>query len=170
MPYRCANCGRAGNWAYCAYCAKPMVEIPVLPIPRPIRVNLRKVAIYQKCILACIVTEISVLIVVAILAGVIDLPAPLQPLFGPSFLLVITAIQVVCGVFVLIMALKVYPDETGIVLGVVGIVSLAVGTIFPCAGVCIMFVINTKATALLRESGVRVGWLGANLSELPPEA
>jgi hypothetical protein len=39
-------------------------------------------------------------------------------------------------------------------------------TIIPLVGLIVLLVINSKATSALRASGVRVGFLGANLSDL----
>lgn len=46
----------------------------------------------------------------------------------------------------------------GIVLGIL--------TLIPCIGLIVLLVINGKATGVLRENGIGVGLLGANLSKL----
>lgn len=61
-------------------------------------------------------------------------------------------------VFVFMLATKLYGQSTGIVYGVL--------TLIPCVGLIVLLIINQKATTVLKENGVRVGLLGAKLSDL----
>jgi hypothetical protein len=47
----------------------------------------------------------------------------------------------------------------GVVLGIL--------TLIPCVGLIVLLIINSKATGILKKNGVRVGLLGAKMSDLP---
>jgi hypothetical protein len=61
-------------------------------------------------------------------------------------------------VFVFLLAMKVYGVPIGILLGILAMV--------PCLGLLVLLMINGKATRVLRHNGIRIGFMGANLSEL----
>jgi hypothetical protein len=68
-------------------------------------------------------------------------------------------VAITATVFVFMMAIKVYGTGTGIVLGLL--------VIIPLVGLITLLIINSKATAILKENDIRVGLLGARMSDLP---
>ncbi len=112
------------------------------------RADLRKVAQYQKAILVCI------LVYLLAVFGQFLLPPQLRPLLGVGVIIV----GLVSTVFVFMLALKVYSTGTGIILGILALV--------PCLGLIILLVINSKATKILTQNGIKVGLLGANVSNI----
>ena len=61
-------------------------------------------------------------------------------------------------VFVFMLAMKLYSTGMGIFLGILSLI--------PCLGLLILLMVNSKATTALKESGIKVGFLGAKLSDL----
>jgi hypothetical protein len=82
------------------------------------------------------------------------LPPPVNVLFAVAAF----GVAVVASVFVFQLAMHLYGRATGIVLGVL--------TLIPVLGIITLLVLNAKATSTLRQHGVKVGLLGADLSEL----
>lgn len=110
--------------------------------------ELRSIAIYQKGIIVCI------LVYLASVAVSLGVPEQIRP---------ILALPMLCAaiggfVFVLLAAMKVYNTGVGILLGLL--------TLIPCIGLLILLLVNAKATAVLRENDVPVGFFGARLSDL----
>jgi hypothetical protein len=114
------------------------------------RGDLRTIAIYQKVILICILLYIALVFVQ------FAIPQELRPVV---LLPIALPLLLASAVFVFLLATKVYGTALGIVLGIL--------TLIPCIGLIALLVINGKATATLKSHGVRVGLLGANLSEIP---
>lgn len=112
------------------------------------RADLRKVAQYQKAILVCI------LVYLLAVFGQFLLPPQLRPLLA----LGVIVVGLVSTVFVFMLALKIYSTGTGIILGILVLV--------PCLGLIILLIINSKATKILTQNGIKVGLLGANASEI----
>ena len=113
------------------------------------REDLRAVARYQKGIIICILLYFLFMILAAVL------PPALSWVSG----LAILVIGLTSAVFVFLLAIKTSGVGSGILLGI--------GTFFPCLGLIVLLVINGKATSILKANGIRVGFLGANLSEIP---
>ena len=112
------------------------------------RADLRSVAVYQKCILVCILINLSLIV------GQLALPPEYRLLAAiPS---VITSI--VSTVFVFLLAIKVYSVVQGVIFGILAFV--------PCLGLIVLLIINSKATKILKDNGIKVGLLGANLSKI----
>ena len=65
---------------------------------------------------------------------------------------------VTASVFVFLLATKLYNLGWGIAMGVL--------TFIPCVGLITLLIINSKATATLKSKGIKVGLLGAKLSDL----
>ena len=61
-------------------------------------------------------------------------------------------------VFVFLLAIKVYSPVVGILFAIL--------TLVPCVGLLMLLLINGKATRILKQNGIRVGLMGANLSEV----
>ena len=109
--------------------------------------DVRAVAVYQKGILVCILVNILAVI------GQFVLPAS----FGFVPTTGIIGAGLVGVVLVFLLAVKVYGVLIGVLLGLL--------TFLPCLGLLVLLIVNSKATAVLRQNGHRVGLLGANLSE-----
>jgi len=105
---------------------------------------LRSVATYQKGILICILIYI---------AGIIGIPV-----IGPFAAPVVGVASLVGAVFVFLLAFRIFGGFVGFVLGVL--------TLIPCIGLIALLVVNGKATSVLRQHGIKVGLLGANLSNV----
>lgn len=112
------------------------------------REDLKAVATYQKGILVCIL--IYLIAVICQFA----IPADLRPLLG----LGVVGVGVVGTVFVFLLAIKVYSTGMGVLLGIL--------TLIPCIGLVVLLIVNGKATAILKENGIKVGLLGADLSQI----
>jgi hypothetical protein len=112
------------------------------------REELRQVATYQKGVLLCILIQL-----VAIVA---------QVFVPPEIRLLVSLASLVVGlaatVFVFLLAIKVYSTGLGVLLGIL--------TLIPCVGLLMLLFVNGKATSVLKQNGIRVGLLGANLSEV----
>jgi hypothetical protein len=112
------------------------------------REDLRTIARFQKGILVCIL--IYLIAVIAQFA----LPPELR-----IFMAVGVMVFALAGaVFVFLLAIKVYGVGLGILLGVL---SMA-----PCLGLIVLFLVNGKATNVLRQNGIKVGLMGANISSI----
>lgn len=109
---------------------------------------MRSVAKYQKGILVCILIQL-----IAVICQ-FGSPVELRPIFGVCVLVV----GLVGTVFVFLLATKVYSTGTGVLLAIL--------TLIPCVGLVVLLVVNGKATGILKQNGVRVGLLGANLSQI----
>jgi len=126
----------------------PATEAQVVGIRSGKREDLRSVAVYQKGVLICILIYLLAVIFQFVV------PAEFRLVVG----LVALACSLVATVFVFLLALKVYGAAVGILLGIL--------TLVPCIGLIVLLVVNGKATAILRQNGLKVGLLGANLSEI----
>jgi hypothetical protein len=126
----------------------PRSEPQVTGINSGLREDLRSVAKYQKGILVCILIYL-----VAVVCQFL-LPDQLRIFLGLGVLLV----GLVGTVFVFLLAVKVYSPGVGILLGIL--------TLIPCVGLIALLVVNGKATNVLTQNGIKVGLLGANLSEI----
>lgn len=113
------------------------------------RVDVREVAVRQKGIIYCLLANIT--FVIASFA----VPPEMQLIFAVLAL----AAQVTAAVFVFMLAIHLYGTGTGILLGIL--------TLIPCIGLIILLIVNGKATTVLRQNGVHVGFLGASLSQIP---
>lgn len=127
----------------------PSLESHVVGVKSGSREDLKLVAKYQKGILVCI------LIYLVAVFGQFAIP----PEFRPLVALGVLAVALTGTVFVFLLAIKVYSTGVGILLGIL--------TLAPCLGLIVLLMVNGKATAILRQNGIRVGLLGADLSQLP---
>jgi hypothetical protein len=119
------------------------------------RDRLREVAMAQKIIILCILLNLATIPIRLVLDNV----APEMQLVGwlilGSYYL---AVAILATVFVFKLALTIYSSGTGVLLGIL--------TLIPCIGLIVLLVINSKATGILQKHGVRVGLLGARMSDL----
>ena len=126
----------------------PSAEPQVVGVKSGSREDLRSVAKYQKGILVCI------LIYVIAMIGQFAVPDEMGFIIGFGILVV----GLVGTVFVFLLAIKVYSTGVGVLLGIL--------TLVPCIGLIVLLVVNGKATAVLKQNGIKVGLLGANLSQI----
>lgn len=113
------------------------------------RDDLRSVAKYQKGII------LSILVYLIAVIGQFALPVDLRPLVAIAALLA----GLVGAVFVFLLAMKTYGTGTGILLGIL--------TLAPCLGLIVLLMVNSKATNILKQNGIKVGLLGANVAQIP---
>jgi hypothetical protein len=65
---------------------------------------------------------------------------------------------VVSGVFICLVEMKLSGVVVGVVVGLL--------TVVPCVGLLLVLIVNTRATSALQSNRVRVGLLGARMSDL----
>ena len=126
----------------------PSAEPQVVGVKSGSREDLRSVAKYQKGILVCI------LIYVIAMIGRFAVPEEARTIIGLGVL----GVGLVGTVFVFLLAIKVYNIWVGVLLGILALV--------PCIGLLVLLVVNGKATSVLKQNGIKVGLLGANLSQI----
>ena len=110
--------------------------------------QLRRIAIYQKAILCCLVIYAAA-VVGALLSG-----DPFVLILPP----LVIADVVVAAILVFLLSIEVYGVFLGITMGLF--------TMIPCLGLFILALTNGKASALLRRNKLRVGLFGTSLSEI----
>jgi hypothetical protein len=121
------------------------------------REDLRKVARCQKALLLCILANV-LLLVAAIFVGQGMSPGSTQQ---SLFTLVFGAYCVTAilqAIFLALLARHVYNLAIGIVLGLFAL--------FMGLGLLILLMVNQKATKVLQDNGIRVGLLGADISQI----
>jgi hypothetical protein len=123
-------------------------EAPSIRKDRLAGEDLRQIAIYQKGILVCILAYI---IVAA--SGMFVAPE-IRLIIGVAGL----TISITATVFVFLLATQVYSAGQGVLLGLL--------TLIPCVGLLVLLIINSKATGILQANGIRVGLLGAKMSDV----
>lgn len=148
----------------CVRCGDPVqvgrpVEVPDQPLhsrPRWIktrgrRIDLRKVALYQKIVLICIACSFAIFFCHFVV-----------PPMGHGLVLVCSvAIGIFDSFFVFRLAFELFGTAVGVVLGVL--------TLIPCFGYLILLGVEGQATRVLKANGYRVGLFGASLSQFPDE-
>lgn len=127
----------------------PFAPSPAIGVKSGQLADLQAVARYQKGVMVCI------LLYFCCLAGAAAVPQEFAFLFG----LAILAVIVTGAACVVLLALKVYGALQGILMGVIALV--------PCFGLLPLLLINAKATQVLRQNGVHVGFFGADARSLP---
>ena len=115
---------------------------------RESREDLKSIATFQKGILVCILLYLMAVI------GQFALPVEARLFLGLGVL----AVGVVATVFVFLLALKIYSTAVGVTLGIL--------TLIPCVGLIVLLIVNGKATGILKANGIKVGLIGAKLSEI----
>jgi hypothetical protein len=126
----------------------PMADLVAVGVLSGKREDVRSVAQYQKGILICILIYL-----IAVVCQFL-IPQEIFALLAAGVLVV----AVVGTVFVFLLATKVYSTSVGILLGIL--------TLIPCVGLLVLLIVNGKATNILRQNGIRVGLLGARLSDI----
>lgn len=143
---------------------------PEPPMPRrrfrrthPIS-DLRQIAWLQKFLILVLIGQLFLWLgFIAVMVLGLDTPGeddiPLQLTLGLSVVMGLAG-----AVLVILIGVKVSGPATGVLLGIL--------TAIPCLGLLMLLIVNTQATGLLQRNGVRVGLLGARLTdiaELPEE-
>ncbi len=113
--------------------------------------NLRDIAGKQRAIILCILANIGVL------CSQFMAPPAVRPLIALLFL----GVGITATIFVFMLALTMYSTGVGIVLGIL--------TIIPYVGLLPLLIVNGKATGILRHHGIKVGLMGAKMSQLGPK-
>ncbi|MHB1037970.1 MAG: hypothetical protein ACYC35_26375 [Pirellulales bacterium] len=126
----------------------PRADVGVSGIRSGRREDLRSIASYQKGILVCILVYLVTVI------GQFVLPEGIWLFVA----LGVFAVGIAGTVFVFLLAMKVYSTGVGILLGILSFI--------PCVGLLVLLAVNGKATTILRANGIRVGLLGARLSDI----
>jgi len=126
----------------------PPIDAEVVGVRSGNREDLRSVALYQKGILVCILIYLIWIVVRFVV------PPELAMILSAGVLVV----GIVGTVFVFLLAIKVYSTALGILLGIL--------TLIPCLGLIVLLIVNGKATGVLRQNGIRVGLMGARLSDI----
>jgi hypothetical protein len=114
------------------------------------REDLRSVAKYQRGILICILLQGLLFAMRYVVAHNLAL---MLLLLGTAL-----CVWIAGAVFVFLLAMKVFGQGLGIVFGILALV--------PCAGLIVLLVVNLKATSILKDNGIRVGLLGADVSSI----
>ena len=113
------------------------------------RNDLREIAVRQRAIMLCILAYIALVVLQ------FAIPPEMRIFLGIAVL----AVGITAAVFVFMLALALYNTASGILLGIL--------TLVPLLGLFILLVINQKATTILKSHGIKVGLLGANMSQVP---
>ena len=112
------------------------------------RDDLLSVAKNQKGILVCILIQLVAMV------GQFALPPGVRLFLGLAVLI----IGLVGAIFVFMLAIKVYGTAVGILLGFLSFI--------PCIGLIVLLIVNGKATGILKQNGIKVGLMGANISAI----
>lgn len=115
---------------------------------KTVQQDVKTIAKHQKALIICILIQIAAFCVQ------LGVPPQLRPIVSLAYLVTSLA----ATVFVFMLAMKLYSTGMGIFLGILSLI--------PCLGLLILLMVNSKATTALKESGIKVGFLGAKLSDL----
>lgn len=127
----------------------PLTESRAVGIRSGDPADLRNVARFQKGVLVCI------LLYILLIVFQFFIPESLRPVLA----FVALGVVVTGTVFVFMLAIAMHSVGVGILLGLL--------TLLPCIGLITLLVVNGQATNVLRQNGIRVGLLGADMSQLP---
>jgi hypothetical protein len=115
--------------------------------PSHTREELRQIAVCQKGIIVSIVIYVLVMPC-----------ALLSPHDSSAITLSGLAVGFVGAVFGFLLGMRAYGTAVGIGLGLLSLV--------PCFGIFVLLLISDHATVILKENGIKVGLLGARLSDI----
>ena len=125
------------------------------------REELFKVAKYQRGVLFCLLFQILIWVGSIALQFANGAPEPDAEAVPavPQLLLSLTllVVSLIGVVFVFLLAINVYSTGVGVLLGILSFI--------PCIGLLVLLTVNGKATTILRQNDIHVGFLGANLSQ-----
>jgi hypothetical protein len=117
-------------------------------------IDLKQVALQQRAVNLCILAEIVVAMVRFALVSKASLPLALA--MGMIYL----AVAVIGAVFIFMLAISLYSTGAGIVMGIL--------TLVPLVGLIVLLIVNSRATRVMRNHGIKVGLLGADPATIPP--
>jgi hypothetical protein len=117
------------------------------------RSELRSIATYQKAIMFCILGYFG--------AGIAAMASP--AILPVRLLIGLCAVGVIIAalVFTILLATQTFSTGVAVLLGIL--------VLIPLIGLIVLLIINQRATAILRDYDIRVGFLGANMSDLDRE-
>jgi hypothetical protein len=115
---------------------------------RKSRAELRSIAGTQKALLVCLLFYLCGLVACAVMGKSFPAIAGLGFMFA----------ALLASVSVFILAIKLYGTGLGVVLGIL--------TLIPCIGLVMLVIVNGKATTILKQHGLKVGLLGADLAAI----
>jgi hypothetical protein len=130
----------------------PRVTDAAIGVKSGRREDLLPVAQYQKGIIYCILANI-VLFILNLAAG--QSQSTVAGLVIVGLYAIVAVAQLV---LIALLAAKVYNVVLGIFIGIFSFV--------PCLGLLLLLVVNQKATSVLQQNGIRVGLMGADMSQL----
>jgi hypothetical protein len=111
--------------------------------------DIRRIATRQRTMMYCLLAYV--------IFAIGSVVAPRQ--VAPFVVIAAFAMSIAASVFVFMLAIQLFGKGTGIVLGI--------GALILYLGLIPMLVVNQRATKVLKENGIPVGFMGANLSMLP---
>jgi hypothetical protein len=130
-------------------------------------IDIGEIARRQRAVMFCLLAYIALILIQLAINGAV--PANNASTGGKNSDM--TGVAMVVGfvglgvivtttVFVFRLALSLYDQGLGVLLGIL--------TIIPCVGIVVLLFVNAKATGILRRHGISVGLMGANASQIPP--
>jgi hypothetical protein len=93
--------------------------------------------------------------------------AVITPTSGSAQIVVIGLLLVLRLAMIALMMIGVYQLASALRYGVASCVLYTIGMLVPLVSLIILLSLNQKATNVLRHSGIKVGLMGARLSDLP---
>ena len=120
--------------------------------------DLKQVAWSQKVLIVCLLGHLALwLWCIASMIGGRDANGEQTDLFS-----LVLILSVLWGIFSGVFNCLVEVKLSGAVVGVL----VAILSAFPCLGLFLILIVNTRATSALQANGVRVGFLGARISDI----
>ncbi|HTN75630.1 MAG TPA: hypothetical protein VL096_10300 [Pirellulaceae bacterium] len=132
----------------------PPVVKEVVGINGGQRADLRTVAQYQKGIMYCILANIVLFVGNMVARG----GGEGLSIVAYGFLAIYICVGLIQLALIVMLSTKVYNIGVGIIAGVLSFV--------PCVGLIILLIVNQKATSVLQSNGIKVGLMGADMSQL----
>lgn len=126
----------------------PEADLRIVGIRSGRREDLKRVAQAQRVLLLCILAAVAAIVCAMFL------PTPAAKQVAAVCYLIS---MIIATVFVFILAIRVYSTGVGVLMGLL--------TLIPCIGLLTLLRMNHKATTILRDNGIRVGFLGADMSQ-----
>lgn len=115
--------------------------------PKLDRGHVKTIATRQRVLLLCMVGYV--------VAGVTSRIGSVE--IRPAAQVIWAVFVLAAAVIVFLLASSIFSTGLGVLLGVL--------TLVPLLGLLILAIVNGKATNILRQNGIKVGFLGANLSQ-----
>lgn len=119
------------------------------------REDLKSIAQYQRGIMFCILGNVVLMVVNALNRPVGGSPGVLSVVLLAAFI----GIGLAQLALIVMLSFKVYNTAVGVLAGLTSFV--------PCVGLIVLLIVNQKATSVLQANGIKVGLLGANMSQFP---